>query len=134
MFPTKPIIESHINYNMQLEIEEIMHNYSQVLQFKDIKNAAVFIIDNRTHQVITYVGSPDFYSNATLGQVDGVKAVRSPGSTLKPMIYGLAFDKGLYTPRSVISDVPVILMVTHQKIMTNIFMDKLLCQMRWHNH
>ena len=107
MFPTKPIIESHINYNMQLEIEEIMHNYSQVLQFKDIKNVAVFIIDNQTHQVITYVGSPDFYSNATLGQVDGVKAVRSPGSTLKPMIYGLAFDKGLFTPRSVISDVPV---------------------------
>ena len=53
------------------------------------------------------MGSPDFYSAATQGQVDGVKAIRSPGSTLKPMIYGIAFDRGLYTPRSVISDVPV---------------------------
>lgn len=105
--PSKAIIESHINYNMQLDVEEIVQNYSKVLQFKEIKNAAVFIIDNQKHEVVTYVGSPDFYSVATQGQVDGVKAVRSPGSTLKPMIYGLAFDKGIYTPRSVISDVPV---------------------------
>ncbi len=105
--PSKAIIESHINYNMQLEVEEIVQNYSKVLQFKEIKNAAVFIIDNQKHEVVTYIGSPDFYSAATQGQVDGVKAIRSPGSTLKPMIYGLAFDKGIYTPRSIISDVPV---------------------------
>jgi penicillin-binding protein 1C len=107
LYPTNPIIESHLNYNMQLDVEEIVHNYSKVLQFKEINNAAVFIIDNQQHKVITYVGSPDFYSTATQGQVDGVKAIRSPGSTLKPMIYGLAFDKGIYTPRSVIADVPV---------------------------
>ncbi len=107
IYPSKPIIASHLNYNMQLEVEEIVQNYSKVLQFKEIKNAAVYIIDNQKHEVVTYIGSPDFYSAATQGQVDGVKAVRSPGSTLKPMIYGLAFDKGLYTPRSVISDVPV---------------------------
>ena len=105
--PSKAIIESHINYNLQLEVEEIVQNYSKVLQFKEIKNAAVFIIDNQKHEVVTYIGSPDFYSVATQGQVDGVKAIRSPGSTLKPMIYGLAFDKGIYTPRSIISDVPV---------------------------
>ncbi|MFN8237693.1 MAG: penicillin-binding protein 1C [Chitinophagales bacterium] len=107
MYPTKPIIESHLNYTMQLDAEEIVRNYSKVLQFKDIKNAAVIILDNRTHGVVAYVGSPDFYSAATQGQVDGVKAIRSPGSTLKPLIYGLAFDKGLYTPRSMIADVPV---------------------------
>jgi len=107
LYPTKPIIASHLNYNMQLEVEEIVRNYSKVLQFKEINNAAVFIIDNQKHEVVAYVGSPDFYSVATQGQVDGVKAIRSPGSTLKPMIYGLAFDKGIYTPRSVVSDVPI---------------------------
>lgn len=107
MYPTQPIIESHLNYTMQLDIEEMVLNYSKVLQFKDIKNAAVIILDNRTHRVVAYVGSPDFYSTSTQGQVDGVKAVRSPGSTLKPLIYGLAFEKGIYTPRSVIADVPV---------------------------
>jgi penicillin-binding protein 1C len=106
-YPSEPIIQSHLDYNMQLEVEEIVKNYSQVLQFKEIKNAAVFIVDNEKHTIAAYVGSPDFYSYVTQGQVDGVKAVRSPGSTLKPMIYGLAFDKGLYTPRSVITDVPV---------------------------
>lgn len=106
-FPTEPIIASHLNYNMQLAIEDIVHNYSKVLQFKEINNAAVFIIDNQQLNVVAYVGSPDFYSISTQGQVDGVKGIRSPGSTLKPMIYGLAFDKGIYTPRSVVSDVPV---------------------------
>ena len=41
------------------------------------------------------------------GQVDGVNAVRSPGSSLKPLIYAMAFDKGLATPMTVINDVPV---------------------------
>ncbi|HOU47514.1 MAG TPA: penicillin-binding transpeptidase domain-containing protein, partial [Chitinophagales bacterium] len=107
LYPGQPIIATHLKYNMQLEVEEIIQNYAKTLQFKDIKNAAVFIIDNNMHTVVAYVGSPDFYSVSTQGQVDGVKAIRSPGSTLKPMIYGLAFDKGLYTPRSVIADVPV---------------------------
>ena len=106
-YPNTPIISTHINYNMQLEVEEIVRNYSKILQFKEIHHAAVFIIDNQKHTVVTYIGSPDFYNAAAQGQVDGVKAVRSPGSTLKPMIYGIAFDKGIYTPRSVISDVPV---------------------------
>jgi penicillin-binding protein 1C len=107
LYPSRPIIASHLDYNMQLGVEDIVKNYAQVLQFKGIRNAAVFIIDNARHTVVTYIGSPDFYSNSTQGQVDGVKAVRSPGSTLKPLIYGLAFDKGLYTPRSVVTDVPV---------------------------
>ena len=105
--PFLPIIATHINFNMQLEVEEIVRNYAKVLTFKNINNAAVFIIDNKTHNVVTYIGSPDFYSIATQGQVDGVNALRSPGSTLKPLIYGIAFDKGIYTPRSVITDVPV---------------------------
>ncbi|MCC6516508.1 MAG: penicillin-binding protein 1C [Chitinophagales bacterium] len=106
-FQSIPIIPTYINYNMQLDVEEMVNNYSKILQFKDIKNAAVFIVDNQNHQVISYVGSPDFTSVSTQGQVDGVKAIRSPGSTLKPLIYGLAFDKGIYTPRSIITDVPI---------------------------
>ena len=40
------------------------------------------------------------------GEVDGTKAFRSPGSTLKPLIYALAFDKGYYTPKTIITDLP----------------------------
>lgn len=106
-FPAQSIIKTNLNYSIQLDVEEIVSTYSNTLQFRDIHNAAVFIIDNRTHEVIAYVGSPDFNNSSTQGQVDGVKAVRSPGSTLKPLIYGIAFDKGIYTPRSVVNDVPI---------------------------
>jgi penicillin-binding protein 1C len=106
-YPTQPIIATHLRYNMQLDVEYMVKNYAQTLAFKDIHNVSVIVLDNRKHEVITYVGSPDFNNNAIAGQVDGVKAIRSPGSTLKPLIYGLAFEKGIYTPKSVVTDVPV---------------------------
>ena len=81
-----PVIHSSIDLNMQLKTEKIVRDYSRTLKFKNIHNAAVVIIDNTTHQVITYIGSADFYDTTDGGQVDGVMAVRQPGSTLKPVI------------------------------------------------
>src|SRR5690606_33659749 len=62
--------------------------------------------NNQTMAVEAYVGSADFSNAYDGGQVDGVRAVRSPGSTLKPLLYALAFDKGLMTPKTVLNDVP----------------------------
>ncbi len=72
-----------------------------------MRNAAVMVINNQTMQVEAYVGSANFENTDDGGQVDGVRAVRSPGSTLKPYLYALAYDKGLITPKFKISDVPV---------------------------
>ncbi|MDH3711757.1 MAG: penicillin-binding transpeptidase domain-containing protein, partial [Cyclobacteriaceae bacterium] len=63
--------------------------------------------DNQDNQVLAYVGSADFHNALDGGQVDGVRGIRSPGSTLKPLLYALAFDKGKVTPKSMIGDVPV---------------------------
>jgi penicillin-binding protein 1C len=100
-------IRSTLNAGMQRKAEEIVANYSNALRLRQINNAAVLVVDNRTHEVLVYIGSPDFKDRKHCGQVDGVKALRSPGSTLKPFLYGLAFDAGLATPQTVLSDVPL---------------------------
>src|SRR5688572_1219548 len=105
-FPQQPIIRTHINRQKQTKAEVLTHNYVQRLQSLGITNAAVLVIDNRTRQVVAYVGSSDFENAENYGQVDGVKAVRSPGSTLKPFLYAMAFDRGLITPKMVLTDVP----------------------------
>ncbi|MBN1252304.1 MAG: penicillin-binding protein 1C [Bacteroidales bacterium] len=107
MFADKPNIYTHLDLKKQIKIENIVKNYINRLYSNNIKNASVLIIDNNTNSIITYIGSADFSNKEDAGQVDGIKAIRSPGSTLKPFLYALAFDKGLITPKLKITDVPV---------------------------
>ncbi len=106
-YPEKANIYTHLELKKQLKIENLVKNYINRLYNRNIKNAAVFIIDNQKNTVITYVGSADFFNTEDAGQVDGIKAIRSPGSTLKPFLYALAFDKGIITPKLKLTDVPV---------------------------
>ena len=103
----RAVIHTAINLNDQLKIEKIVKDYSRALTLKNMRNAAVVVIDNRTHAVVTYVGSADFHDSADGGQVNGAAAIREPGSTLKPLLYGLCIDAGLLTPKMTIMDVPV---------------------------
>ena len=64
-------------------------------------------MDNASGEVLARVGSPDYFDDRRAGQVDMSRAVRSPGSTLKPFIYGLAFEDGLVHPESLIDDRPI---------------------------
>lgn len=100
-------IHTHINLNTQLKVEKLASDYVATLRHGNIRNAAVVIIDNKTHKVISYTGSYSFTDTSDGGQVNGATAVRQPGSTLKPLLYGLCFDEGLLTPKSVISDVAI---------------------------
>lgn len=99
-------LPTSINEKVQIRSQKIVKKYSRVIQSYGIQNAAAIIIDNKTHKTIAYVGSQDFKDDLNSGQVDGVKAIRSPGSTLKPLAYGIGFDKGLITPQQMILDVP----------------------------
>lgn len=69
-------------------------------------SAAILVADHRTGQVLAWVGSSDYLDDARLGAIDMVTAVRSPGSTLKPVIYGLGFDAGIVHPETLIEDRP----------------------------
>lgn len=102
-----PEIITTINARTQRKAEDIVQAYSNNLKLSNIHNAAAIVIDNRTRQVVAYIGSPDFSDDAHQGQVDGVMAARSPGSTLKPILYGLSIDRGLITPQTIIADVPI---------------------------
>jgi len=100
-------IKTHIDLNTQLKTEKLVEDYIRGQRLRNINNAAVIIIDNKTHHVVTYVGSSSFYDTTDGGQVNGARAVRQPGSTLKPLLYGLCIDEGLLTPKMVMTDVAV---------------------------
>jgi penicillin-binding protein 1C len=67
------------------------------------RHAAAVVLDNKTGEVLAWVGSPDFWAD-TAGQVDMVVSPRQPGSALKPFLYGLAFDRG-FTAASILPDI-----------------------------
>jgi len=68
---------------------------------------AILAVDNATGEVLAHVGSPDYFDVRRAGQVDMTQALRSPGSTLKPFIYGLGFEDGIIHPETLIEDRPV---------------------------
>jgi len=71
---------------------------------RNVEDGAVVVLDNRSGEVLAWVGSSGDLSGAA--QVDGVLARRQPGSTLKPFVYELAFERRLVTPASLIDDSP----------------------------
>lgn len=107
MYPSVSNIQSSIVTSTQFKVQSLAYNYSKRLALKGIYNSSVIVIDNKTREVVAYVGSNDKTDVIHNGMVDGVNAIRSPGSTLKPLVYALAIDKGLLTPMSCITDVPV---------------------------
>lgn len=100
----QPIIRSSIDLPLQSRANYLVQRYARTVEHYGIQNAAAIIIDNKTRKVIAYVGSQDFYGTA--GNVDGVTAMRSSGSLLKPFLYALAIQDGLILPQTVIQDIP----------------------------
>ncbi|MGN0023986.1 MAG: penicillin-binding protein 1C [Candidatus Avelusimicrobium sp.] len=97
-------VTSTLDRELQLYAEELVKNYISRMKKENVTNAAVVVLENATGAVLAYVGSADFYDDIYHGQVDGARALRQSGSTLKPFVYALAFDKGLLTPASLLSD------------------------------
>ncbi len=75
------------------------------LRSNNVRDGAVLIVDNHSGAVRAYVGAAGPHSNAI--HVDGVRAPRQAGSTLKPFLYGLAIDQGYLTAASLLDDSPI---------------------------
>ncbi len=102
--PDARLIQSSIDANLQMAVEDRIRLW--VERLPDRTSAAALIVDNDTLEARAYVGSASFGDEDRLGHVDMIAAERSPGSTLKPFLYGLAMDEGLIHSESLLLDVP----------------------------
>lgn len=95
-----------LDYNLQKQMEDIVKEgaLSNAEKFK-ATNAGLVAIDPRTGQIISMVGSRDFFDKKIDGQYNIATASRQPGSSFKPIVYAAAFREG-YTPETVLFDVP----------------------------
>lgn len=105
-YPKAYGLRTTIDYSVQRRVTTLLRLHLDSMGAFQIENAAAVVIDNDTRGVLAWVGSGDYFSKASSGAVDGVRAARSPGSTLKPFIYGLALQRGLVTPKSILFDIP----------------------------
>lgn len=94
-----------LDVNLQLAAEKVVRNRKGGLPEKT--SIALMVVENQTGFVRAYVGSVDFQDDTHFGHVDMVQGLRSPGSTLKPFLYGMALDDGLIHSGSLLSDVPM---------------------------
>jgi penicillin-binding protein 1C len=100
-----PIIKLTLDSNLQKVLEPLARDRAMALG-PNI-SVGIIVVDNESGDVLARVGSADYFDNSRAGQVDMTRAVRSPGSTLKPFIYGLAFEDGFVHPESLIDDRPI---------------------------
>jgi penicillin-binding protein 1C len=101
-----PYIQSTIDLGVQKSVENSVRAHLEKVRHFGLQNAMAMVVDNRTMEVIAYVGSAEFSNLNDGGQVDGIQAVRSPGSTLKPFLYGKAIEAGLLSAKTILYDIP----------------------------
>ena len=98
------VVRSSLDAVLQAQVEGEVRHTAEQLAARGGRHAAAVVLDNATGEVLAWVGSPDFWSD-TAGQVDMVTGLRQPGSTLKPFLYALAFDRN-FTAATVLPDLP----------------------------
>lgn len=100
------VIQSTLDSKVQGVLERVLREYVRSKEEIGISNAAALLVDTSSLQVKAMVGSANYFNDQIAGQVNGVFGKRSPGSTLKPFIYGLALDQGLIHSGSILKDGP----------------------------
>ncbi|MFI8745349.1 peptidoglycan glycosyltransferase PbpC [Pseudomonas sp. NPDC077186] len=99
-----PLIRTTLDAGLQLRLEDLLLGWRARLPERT--SAAILVVEHQSMAVRAYLGSVDIADAARFGHVDMVRALRSPGSTLKPFLYGMALDAGLIHSESLLQDVP----------------------------
>ncbi|MDD5261797.1 MAG: transglycosylase domain-containing protein [Methylacidiphilales bacterium] len=99
-------VHSTLELSLQHTLEREVSQFVEKRRSGGVNNAAALLIDSRNMEVLAAVGSADYFSKDIDGQVNGTTMRRSPGSTLKPLLYALAMDEGLIQPHSLLKDAP----------------------------
>ena len=103
--PERKLHRLTIDANIQKGLEDLARDRARALG-PEI-SVAILMVDHASGEIIARVASPDYFDDSRAGQVDMTQALRSPGSALKPFIYGLGFEDGLIHPETLIDDRPV---------------------------
>ncbi len=103
---TAHALSTTLDLKLQKLLERRLKSHLAVTSREGVDNASVLLLDTRDMGVRAWIGSANFFDAKIDGQVDGLLARRSPGSTLKPLLYALAMDQGLIHPLTVLKDAP----------------------------
>jgi penicillin-binding protein 1C len=99
-----PLIRTTVDATLQRRLEDLLLGWRARLP--EYTSAAILVVEEESMAVRAYVGSVDINDAKRFGHVDMISALRSPGSTLKPFLYGMALDDGLIHSESLLQDVP----------------------------
>jgi penicillin-binding protein 1C len=99
-------VHTTVDLALQRVLDRTVAQYIASVRDQGVTNAAALLVDTRSMAVRALVGSANFHDADIAGQVNAITARRSPGSALKPFIYGLAMDQGLIHTQTVLKDAP----------------------------
>lgn len=105
-------IDRPLQQFVEAQVQQVVENLAPY----KVRHAAAIVLDNDTGEILAYVGSPDYFNEQNLGRNDGVRALRQPGSTLKPFLYQLALEKDVINSNSILADVPTYYAIPGAKI------------------
>jgi penicillin-binding protein 1C len=102
---TTSVLRTTLDSALQAKVEILLRRQISALAGRGISNGAVLVLDNATGDILAMAGSADFFDARHEGQVNGTTALRQPGSTLKPLTYALALERGM-TAATILEDAP----------------------------
>ncbi len=105
--PRNSYITTTLDINLQTQMERTLTTQIAARRSRGVTNAAAILVNYKTMEILSYIGSADYFDKSIYGENDGVLARRSPGSTLKPLIYAAATDKGLIHGMTLLRDAKI---------------------------
>ncbi len=102
--PTETTYRTTLRRDVQERLEIVARTTSQRLDPK--VSLAMLMADAETGEIVAEIGAADYFDASRSGWIDMTRVSRSPGSTLKPFIYGLAFEEGLVAQETIVEDRP----------------------------
>jgi penicillin-binding protein 1C len=102
--PKERIHKLTLDAKLQTSVEALAREAAVAIGSK--LSCAILVIDNASGEIRAHVGAADYFSQERAGSLDMTSAIRSPGSTLKPFIYALAFENGIAHPETILDDRP----------------------------
>lgn len=110
------LIYTTLDYNLQKQTEQIVKNYSPILQKYNADSLGLVMLNAQTGEILTMIGNLDYNNRENAGNFNMTLANRQPGSTFKPFTYAALLEKNTLSPASVVYDVPKTYRISEQEV------------------